>query len=208
LKPGDFKSPTIHFLSAIKRLATARSEIDVAFANANSCPVESRLSLESAGFKGAVMSKTDKRLGKRIFLVTAGIMAGFSNLTAPSVVHAQDGPAPHDANSIYSQAGADKDELDKIKAIGSDFEARSRTNYQSFMDAAQEMQRLSLEPTLDEAKLLATQEKMNKLTSDMANDRIKQLVACRNVLTPDQRNKLVELLRKRREANAAGLGKQ
>jgi hypothetical protein len=126
------------------------------------------------------MSKTDKRLSKQSGLIAAGVIAGYSIFMAPCVVHAQEAAAPHDANGIYVQTGADQAELDKIKSI---------------------------DPNLDEEKMLATQDKINKISAEMSNDRIKQLIACRKVLTPDQRTKLVEILKKRREANASSLTK-
>ena len=88
-----------------------------------------------------------------------------------------------------------------------DFESKAQTKYLSLMEAAKEMQRLSIDPNLDEEKMLATQDKINKISAEMSNDRIKQLIACRKVLTPDQRTKLVEILKKRREANASSLTK-
>jgi Spy/CpxP family protein refolding chaperone len=154
------------------------------------------------------MSKIGKRLGKQNCLIVAGVLAGYSIFMAPCAVQAQDAAPPHDANGIYAQTGADQAELDKIRTIGLDFENKAKGNYQSLMDAVKDMQNLSLDPTLDETKLLATQDKINKLTTEMSTDRIKQLIACRKVLTPDQRVKLVEILKKRREANAAALGGQ
>jgi Spy/CpxP family protein refolding chaperone len=153
------------------------------------------------------MSKTDKRLSKQSGLIAAGVIAGYSIFMAPCVVHAQEAAAPHDANGIYVQTGADQAELDKIKSIGMDFESKAQTKYLSLMEAAKEMQRLSIDPNLDEEKMLATQDKINKISAEMSNDRIKQLIACRKVLTPDQRTKLVEILKKRREANASSLTK-
>ena len=150
------------------------------------------------------MSNTDNINGKNC-LIAAIVLAG-SIFLAPQAVRAQDAPA-HDANGIYAATGADKGELDKIKTIGTDFESRARANYNLLMLAAKDMQSLSLEPTLDEDKLLTTQEKINKITADMSTDRIKQLIACRKILKPDERAKLVELLKKRREANAANLGR-
>jgi Spy/CpxP family protein refolding chaperone len=158
------------------------------------------------------MSKIGKRLGAQSCLIVTGVLAGCSIFMAPCSVQAQAqdaAPQPaHDGLAIYSQAGADQAELDKIKAIGMDFEKKAQGNYQSLMEAIRDMQTMSLDPTLDETKLLATQDKINKMTAEMSTDRIKQLIAVRKALTPEQRVKLVDLLKKRREANSAGLGRQ
>jgi Spy/CpxP family protein refolding chaperone len=156
------------------------------------------------------MSKIGKRLGAQSCLIVAGVLAGYSIFMAPYSVRAQDANAPsaHDALEIYAATGADQASLDKIRAIGQDFEKKAQINYQSLMEAVRQMQAMSQSPSLDEEKILSTQDKINKLTGEMSTDRIKQLIAVRKTLTPDQRVKLVELLKKRREANAAGLGKQ
>ena len=131
--------------------------------------------------------------------LAVSVFAGCSFFAAPYAVMAQDAPAgQHDPANIYIAAGADKDTIAKIRQLAVDFENKAKTNYKTLISSVNDMQKLSLEPNLDETKILATQDSINKITADMATDRIKLLVASRKLLKPEQREKLVELLKQRR----------
>ncbi len=63
------------------------------------------------------------------------------------------------------------------------------------------MRNMSLDVTLDEKKILETQSNINKLQSEMALDKVHLLIVIRRVLKPNQRIKLVALLRQRNQAD-------
>ena len=105
---------------------------------------------------------------------------------------------PHDPAALYLQVGADNNTVQKVRQLAAEFEATIRPKYEGIMTQMREMQRLSLEPTLDEAKILTTQDAINRATADMANERIKLLINQRKLLTPEQRAKFVELLKQQR----------
>ncbi len=154
--------------------------------------------------RGAVYSNKANKAG---FIVS--LLAVCALCCAPPAVNAQDAPTAqqHDPAAIYIAAGADKDTVTKIRQLAADFETKARTNYKTLMTSVGDMQKLSLEPNLDEDKILATQDSINRITADMANDRIKLLVSSRKLLKPEQRDKLVELLKQRRaqQGQAPGL---
>jgi Spy/CpxP family protein refolding chaperone len=104
----------------------------------------------------------------------------------------------HDPAALYLQVGADNNTVQKVRQLAADFEATIRPKYEGIMTQMREMQRLSLEPNLDEAKILATQEAINRATGDMATERIKLLINQRKLLSPEQRAKFVELLKQQR----------
>jgi Spy/CpxP family protein refolding chaperone len=152
------------------------------------------------------MSNTYDGGGSKLLKMAA--LVGCSLFAAPYSVLAQDapqGPSGHDPAAIYMQAGADKDQIVKIRQVAADFETKARASVKTLMTSVQEMQKLSLEPNLDEDKILATQDQINKVTSDMAIERMKLLINSRKLLTQDQRLELIELLKQRR-AQAAPSG--
>lgn len=111
----------------------------------------------------------------------------------PGAAQAQRDPA-----ALYLQVGADNNTVQKVRQLAADFETSIRSKYEAIMGQMREMQRLSLEPSLDEEKILATQDAINRGTADMANERIKLLINQRKLLSPDQRIKFVELLKQQR----------
>jgi Spy/CpxP family protein refolding chaperone len=107
----------------------------------------------------------------------------------------------HDPAAIYIQAGAKKEQVEEIRRLGHEYETRSAEQAKEVIDLLGEMRKLTMQPDLDEEKILATQDKVNKLQNEMATEKAKLLITIRKVLTPEQRKDLVVLIKKR---NAAG----
>ena len=63
------------------------------------------------------------------------------------------------------------------------------------------MKKLTLEPTLDEQRILGTQDQINKAMCDMSMRKCQLQISLRQVLNDDQRKKLVEILRARRASS-------
>lgn len=119
---------------------------------------------------------------------------------APSAVHAQllpDSPDKSDALSLYRQTGIDGTQEKEISDMA--------RNYQSIMQMKQEraghwlnhLKRASLQPDPDPVSVLNSQEEINKLLSEIATERVKLMLRIRSVLTPEQKQKLVDLLKER-----------
>jgi Spy/CpxP family protein refolding chaperone len=112
-----------------------------------------------------------------------------------------------DRLQIYEQAGADPGQIARMKKMSQDYDMSVRPIFSNLVAATQEMHRLSLEPTLDESKILGTQEQINKAMCDMSMAKCRFLISMRQVLNDEQRRRLVEILRTRRSpagAPAAG----
>jgi Spy/CpxP family protein refolding chaperone len=107
----------------------------------------------------------------------------------------------HDPAAIYIQAGAKKEQVEEIRRLGHEYETRSAEQAREVIELLGEMRKMSMQPDLDEEKILATQDKINKLQNEMATEKAKLLITIRKVLTPEQRKDLVILIKKR---NAAG----
>jgi Spy/CpxP family protein refolding chaperone len=105
--------------------------------------------------------------------------------------------AEHDPAAMYIQAGANPEQVETIRGLAKNYESKSSDQARDVIDLLRELHKCSLSPDLDEDKILATQEKINKLQNDMATEKMKLLIAIRKVLTPEQRKELVELMKKR-----------
>jgi Spy/CpxP family protein refolding chaperone len=103
----------------------------------------------------------------------------------------------HDPAAIYIQAGAKKEQVEEIRRLGQDYETKSAEQAKEVIELLGDMRKLSMQPDLDEEKILATQDKINKLQNEMATEKVKLLITIRKVLTPEQRNELVQLIKKR-----------
>jgi Spy/CpxP family protein refolding chaperone len=73
------------------------------------------------------------------------------------------------------------------------------------MDLIKEIRTLSLQPDLDEKKILAAQSKINELQGAMAIDRLKLNMKVRKLLTPEQRTKLVSIIKEQRSTPSSAL---
>ncbi len=102
-----------------------------------------------------------------------------------------------DPAAIYVQAGAGKEQENQIRTLAKDYETKSLDQSREVVDLLRSMHKLSLQPDLDEEKILATQEQINKLQANMALEKVKLLISIRKILTPEQRKNLVQLMRKR-----------
>jgi Spy/CpxP family protein refolding chaperone len=71
------------------------------------------------------------------------------------------------------------------------------------MDLIRNLRILSLQPDLDEKKILSTQNKINDLQGAMAIDRLKLNIKVRKILSPEQRVRLVSAIREQRATPTA-----
>lgn len=136
----------------------------------------------------------------RLAAIALGMVLGM----APNVVaNAQPGMQPQDPIAIYVDAGASTDQQAKIRALAKEFETTARIKVERANNLFKKMHQLSLEPMPDEKTVLATQEEINNLQADMATSRLKLMLQIRALLSDEQRQKLVALLKERRNGQPA-----
>jgi len=115
-------------------------------------------------------------------------------LITPLAVQA-DGADPF---SIYVQAGIDPSQHAQITELATQMEQVNIGRSHEIMDLIKDIRVLSLQPDLDEKKILAAQNKINELQGAMTIDRLKLNMKVRKLLTPEQRIKLVSLIKEQR----------
>lgn len=105
-----------------------------------------------------------------------------------------------DPLAIYREAGINTDQENQIKELANQFEQANSTRLKTVMTELQEMKDLSLKAEPDEQAVLAKQEEISKLQSEMGLERIKLLLKIRHVLNAEQKQRLVEIMRKNMSA--------
>lgn len=115
-------------------------------------------------------------------------------LFAPNAVHAQD----QEPFAIYVKAGIDPSQHAQITELASQMEQTNIGRSHEIMNLIKEIRTLSLQPDLDEKKILAAQTKINELQGAMALERLKLNMKVRKLLTPEQRIKLVSIIKEQR----------
>jgi hypothetical protein len=130
-------------------------------------------------------------ISKRILAIV--LFVGMFALT-PNMVQAQGA----DPLSVYVQAGIDPTQHAQITDLASQLEQTNIARAHEIMNLIQNLRILSLQPDLDEKKILATQNKINGLQGAMAIDRLKLNIKVRKILSPEQRVRLVSAIREQR----------
>jgi len=102
--------------------------------------------------------------------------------------------AMEDPMDVYRKSGINKGQEDKIRQLSDGFEKASTDKVSSLIALKREMRKLNLAPELDEKKLLSTQAQMNKLQGELSMQALEVSIKIRNVLTPEQKKKLVALI--------------
>jgi Spy/CpxP family protein refolding chaperone len=122
---------------------------------------------------------------------------------APYSVQAQ--PKDFDPMGIYKEAGANEAQIQQITNNAHDYEKIARVMQKRAHDIQTRMHAISLQPLPDEKAALSTQSELDHLISEISAARIKMMVKARQILTPDQREKLITILKKR-EAEMPKMG--
>jgi len=100
-----------------------------------------------------------------------------------------------DPMAIYKAAGISSEQEMHIRQLAKGFEDHARVKAKRVAGLLQEMHELSLQADPDEKAVLGKQDEINQVTADMANDRIKLLLSIRKTLNPDQKQKLVGIMK-------------
>ncbi|MBI4534443.1 MAG: hypothetical protein HY711_10910 [Candidatus Melainabacteria bacterium] len=122
-------------------------------------------------------------------------------LMSPHLVRAQgqpgnEPPQPRDPAAIYRAAGAEEGQLAMIRQAIKNFEEAARTRAQSILGLMRDIRQLTLQPEPDEKTVLSKQDELNKLQSEMANERMKLTLKIRSLLRPEQKQRLVQLMQR------------
>jgi Spy/CpxP family protein refolding chaperone len=100
-----------------------------------------------------------------------------------------------DPMSIYKAAGISQEQEMRIRQLAKDFEDQARVKAKRVAGLLQEMHELSLQADPEEKSVLGKQDEINQMTSEMATDRIKLLLSIRKTLSPEQKQKLITIMK-------------
>lgn len=101
-----------------------------------------------------------------------------------------------DPLKIYRESGIDSEQEQKIRRLAKEFEDQQRVRLRLLGNMLKDMRSLELEPAPDEDKVMTKQGEINKVQNEINNERIKLLLAIRNVLTIEQKQRLVSNIQK------------
>jgi Spy/CpxP family protein refolding chaperone len=132
----------------------------------------------------------------RNFLLPA-IAAVSLAISAAMPMQAQQGGDPL---ALYKQAGASEKQLAEIAAVQKSFEGTAHSCNERGSEVQKKLHDLSLQPVPDEKAALAAQKEMNDVIADIGAAHMKMMIKARKILTPEQRLKVVELLKQREAA--------
>lgn len=130
---------------------------------------------------------------RNVFL-TVALLSVFA-LQPPTVRGQDPSMGGEDPMEIYRKAGIDQEQEVRIRQCAREFEEQARVKRKMLFELMQQMQQISLQPEPDENAVMTKQGEINKVNSEMANERIKLLLKIRSVLTKEQKEKLVGLMR-------------
>ena len=106
-------------------------------------------------------------------------------------------PDTNDPVAIYKEVGINAEQESSIRKLAQDYDQENSVRLQSLAQMLQELKDMAYQTTLNETAMLAKQDEINKLQSEMALQRIKLVIKIRAVLTPPQNEKLVAALQSR-----------
>lgn len=100
-----------------------------------------------------------------------------------------------DPLSIYRNAGVNTEQETKIKQIVHEYEKAGRVRVERLRNLSKQIKDLSYDAELDESKILGVQSEINELQSTVNTERTKLMLKLRSVLTAEQKEKFVDLMR-------------
>jgi hypothetical protein len=103
-----------------------------------------------------------------------------------------------DPMAIYRSCGVNPVEERKIRQLVQEFEGMQRVRLKLLSNLLEEMRQFGLQTDPDPKAVIAKQDEINKLTSTMADDRIKLLLAIRDIMSPDEKQHLIDTLQSER----------
>ncbi len=96
---------------------------------------------------------------------------------------------------IYREAGANEEQEAKIRQFAHDYEKSAKVKVERLHNLSKQVKDLSFEAEIDERKILTVQDEINELQTTLSTERIKLMLKIRSLLSTEQKEKLVELLK-------------
>ena len=120
-------------------------------------------------------------------------------VATPSAVLAQNssGPDANDPVAIYKEAGINPQQESNIRKLAQEYDQESAVKLKALGGLLHELRELAYQPILDSNSLLAKQDQINKLQSEMATNRVQMVIKIRGILTAAQNEKLANILQTR-----------
>ncbi len=142
-----------------------------------------------------------KELTRAIMAMSCLAILLTSMVPAYSQAHSERQPGP-DPMEIYLQVGIDADQEAKIRSLVNKFEDDASKRSQEVFRLSKQIFELSMQPDPDGSAVMDAQAEINKIQNQSANEKLILLLKIRHVLKPDQKNKLVQIIRTRQQARA------
>jgi Spy/CpxP family protein refolding chaperone len=143
--------------------------------------------------------------GKQFSSTLIAALLGLTTMILPAVqADEQSGSAQPSRDPVarYVEAGASPEQVKKIRELGKDFDDHSKVRWQLLMNLQKQMREFSTQADADESTVIAKQEEINKVVGEMSTERIKLMLKIRSILTPEQKQKLVDLMQQQQKAQA------
>jgi Spy/CpxP family protein refolding chaperone len=106
-----------------------------------------------------------------------------------------------DPLAVYRASGIDGEQERQIRKFAKDFEDQQKVRLKLMGNLLKEMRAIELMADPDEKKAMSKQGEINKVYAEICNERIKLLLRIRNVLTFEQKERLVKNIQKTQDGN-------
>lgn len=106
------------------------------------------------------------------------------------------GSTATDPMAIYRDAGINLEKERKIRQLAGEFEGMQRVRLKLLSNLLDDMKQFELQTDPDPKAVMEKQNEINKLSATMANDRVKLLLEIRDVMSHDEKERLVESLQR------------
>ena len=129
----------------------------------------------------------------------ATVLLSFMSIAflAPAFAADQESADKKDPVLLYREAGASDEQEAKIRQFAQEYDKAARVRVERLHNLNKQMTDLSYEAELDEKKILSLQDEINELQGSISTERIKLMLKIRSLLSSEQKEKLVELMKAR-----------
>lgn len=110
----------------------------------------------------------------------------------------------NDRLGMFRAAGINKEQEAQLMSLTKEYENALLPKTRDLITAMREMHSLSLQPDPDPKVVLAKQDDINKINGELSLDRVKFAMKMRAILTPEQKQKYVELMKANARKLSAG----
>lgn len=139
-------------------------------------------------------------------LIVASLATTGAVSAQPGGEGAAQNQASRDPMYIYKQVGINSEQEGEIRKQVKDFESAQRVRVKLLINLVKDMRGLQLQPDPSEEEVLAKQTEINNVSSQSALERVKLMLKIRAILTPGQKQKLVDLVKSSSEQGAGNAG--